>query len=210
AGEYRRTVLTGCAARIDLVMHTYSIPLRARFRGLEARDGVILTGPAGLGEFSPFWDYDDAESGAWLRAALETTRDGWPEPVRQSVPVNVTIPAVPPQRAIDLVRACGGCMTAKVKVAEPGEDLSAELDRVAAVREALGPSGKIRVDANGGWDMPTAITHLPALDRAAGGLEYAEQPVMGVDDLARVRRAVGVPIAADESIRRAHDPMLVA
>lgn len=191
-------------------MHTYSIPLRARFRGLDVRDGVILTGPAGVGEFSPFWDYDDAESAAWLRAALETTREGWPEPVRTSVPVNVTIPAVDPERAIELVRASGGCLTAKVKVAEPGEDPCAELDRVAAVREALGEQGRIRVDANGGWDVQTAIERLRVLDRAAGGLEYAEQPVMAVADLARVRRSVDVPIAADESIRRASDPLEVA
>lgn len=191
-------------------MHTYSIPLRARFRGLDTRDGMILTGPAGIGEFSPFWDYDDDISSAWLRAALETLEHGWPAPVRDSVPVNVTIPAVGPERAIELVQASGGCTTAKVKVAEPGEALADELDRVAAVREALGSEGRIRVDANGGWDVETAIDHLAAIDRAAAGLEYAEQPVMAVEDLARVRRAVTVPIAADESIRRASDPLEVA
>lgn len=191
-------------------MHTYSIPLRARFRGLTVRDGVLLQGPAGVGEFSPFWDYDDAESAPWLRAALETISQGWPEPVREQVPVNVTIPAVGPEQAIELVQASGGCMTAKVKVAEPGESLAEEVNRVAAVRDALGPGGKIRVDANGGWDVDTAREHLRAIDRAAGGLEYAEQPVMTVADLARVRRGIDVPIAADESIRRASDPMEVA
>lgn len=191
-------------------MHTYSIPLRTRFRGLGVRDGAILTGPAGVGEFSPFWDYDDAESAAWLRAAMEASQQGWPEPVRTRVPVNVTIPAVGPERATELVRVSGGCRTAKVKVAEPGEEPGAELDRVAAVRDALGEQGRIRVDANGGWDVPTAIQRLQKIDRVAGGLEYAEQPVMAVADLARVRRAVNVPIAADESIRRASDPLQVA
>lgn len=190
--------------------HTYAIALRARFRGLRTRDGMLIPGAAGVGEFSPFWDYDDAESAPWLRAALETAERGWPAPVRQRVPVNVTIPAVGPQRAQELVAASGGCTTAKVKVAEPGESLDDERDRVAAVREALGPTGKIRVDANGGWDVATAITHLRALERAAGGLEYAEQPCRSVADLARVRRALSVPIAADESIRRASDPMEVA
>src|SRR5699024_12172747 len=113
-------------------------------------------------------------------AARDAARLGWPAPRRQRVPGNVTIPAVGPVRAAELVHASGGCRTAKVKVAEPGESLEEELDRVAAVRDALGSGGKIRVDANGGWDVDTAIAHLRALDRAAGGLEYAEQPCLPV------------------------------
>jgi len=192
------------------VIHTYAIALRARFRGLEVREGMILSGAAGVGEFSPFWDYDDDESTRWLAAAVEAAERGWPPPVRDRVPVNVTIPAVSPQRAIELVEASGGCRTAKVKVAEPGEGLGAERDRVAAVREALGAGGRIRVDANGGWDVETAARHLAALDKVAGGLEYAEQPCATVEDLAALRRLTHVPIAADESIRRAADPMEVA
>lgn len=171
---------------------------------------MLLRGEVGVGEFSPFWDYDDAEAASWLRAAREAAHLGWPAPRRDRIPVNVTIPAVGPARAGELVHASGGCRTAKVKVAEPGESLDDELNRVAAVREALGPGGKIRVDANGGWDPETAIAHLRALDRVAGGLEYAEQPCLAVADLARVRRAVSVPVAADESIRRASDPLEVA
>lgn len=190
--------------------HIYSIGLRARFRDLTTREGMIITGSAGVGEFSPFWDYDDAEATSWLRAAWEAAHRGWPEPVRKRIPVNVTIPAVDPERAQELVQASGGCSTAKVKVAQKGETLSQELDRVAAVRDALGPGGRIRVDANGGWDVDTAKIHLQALDRVAGGLEYAEQPCQRVEDLARLRSQLHVPIAADESIRRADDPMEVA
>lgn len=192
------------------MIHTYSIGLRTRFRGLTTREGMIITGEVGVGEFSPFWDYDDAESAPWLRAAYEAAHHGWPTPVRERVPVNVTIPAVDPQRAQELVEASGGCRTAKVKVAETGQTLDQELDRVAAVRDALGHGGRIRVDANGAWDLETAISHLNALDRAAGGLEYAEQPCATVAELAQVRRQVNVPIAADESIRRATDPLEVA
>lgn len=195
---------------MEYVIHTYSIGLRTRFRGLTTREGMIIIGEAGVGEFSPFWDYDDAESAPWLRAAHEAAHHGWPTPVRERVPVNVTIPAVDPQRAHELVKASGGCRTAKVKVAETGETLDQELDRVAAVRDALGSGGRIRVDANGAWDVETAISHLNALDRVAGGLEYAEQPCATVAELAHVRRQVKVPIAADESIRRAADPLEVA
>ncbi|GMA32394.1 o-succinylbenzoate synthase [Litorihabitans aurantiacus] len=187
----------------------YATPLRTRFRGIDARDGVLLRGDAGWGEFSPFWDYDDAESAAWLRAARESADHAWPTPVRDRVPVNVTIPAVGPERARELVLGSGGCTTAKVKVAQTGQSVGEEVARLEAVRDALGPAGRIRVDANAAWDLDEALRRLPVLDRAAGGLEYAEQPVPEVADLAALRRRQHVPIAADESIRRAADPLAV-
>ena len=196
----------------------YRTRLTTRFRGLDARDGVLLRGDAGWGEFSPFWDYDDAESASWLRAAHEAADDGWPAPVRDRVPVNVTVPAVGPDRARELVAASGGCRTAKVKVAQRGPDgalepLRAEVARLEAVRDALGPGGRVRVDANGAWEPEEALRRLPHLDRAAGGLEYVEQPCPDVAGLAAVRRGqrgdTAVPVAADESIRRAEDPLAV-
>ena len=188
----------------------YDIPLRTRFRGLLRRDGVLLRGDAGWAEFSPFWDYGAAESSAWWRAAREAADEGWPAAVRDSVPVNVTVPAVGPEQAHRIVTGSGGCRTAKVKVAERGQSVDDEIARLEAVRDAIGPDGAIRVDANAAWDLETAVERLALLDRAAGGLEYAEQPVPAVDDLARLRRRTHVPIAADESIRRAEDPFAVA
>ncbi|WP_282946086.1 o-succinylbenzoate synthase [Cellulomonas endometrii] len=190
-------------------MHVYAIPLRTRFRRITVREGVLVRGDAGWGEFSPFWDYDAAESSSWWRATREAADDGWPEPVRDRVPVNVTVPAVGPDAARRIVLASGGCTTAKVKVAEPGQGAAEEADRLAAVRDALGPGGAIRIDANAAWDVDTAVDRLRVLDRAARGLEYAEQPVASVRDLARLRRSTPVPIAADESIRRAEDPLAV-
>lgn len=184
--------------------------MRTRFRGIDVREGVLLRGDAGWGEFSPFLDYDDAESVAWWHAAREAADVGFPAPMRERVPVNVTIPVVSPERAHELVRASGGCTTAKVKVAEPGELLAGEVARLEAVRDALGPAGRIRIDANGAWDVDTALARLPVLDRAAGGLEYVEQPVASVPGLAEVRRRQDVPVAADESVRRAEDPLAVA
>ncbi|HLT82835.1 MAG TPA: o-succinylbenzoate synthase [Phototrophicaceae bacterium] len=187
----------------------YSTPMTTRFRGLTVRDGVLLRGEAGWGEFSPFWDYDDAESAPWLAAAREAADLGWPAPLRDRVPVNVTVPAVGPEQAAAIVAASGGCRTAKVKVAEPGQDVGEEQARLEAVRDALGPDGRIRIDANAAWDLDTALGRLAVLDRAAGGLEYAEQPCADVADLATLRRRTDVPIAADESIRRAEDPLAV-
>ncbi len=187
----------------------YRTPLRTRFRGLSSRDGLLLRGDAGWGEFSPFWDYDEQESSAWLRAAREAADIGWPAPLRTSIPVNVTVPAVGPALARAHVAAAGGCATAKVKVAEPGDDLGVELARLEAVRDALGPHGKIRIDANAGWDLDEALARLPLLDRAAGGLEYVEQPCADTADLAALRRRQHVRVAADESVRRAEDPLAV-
>jgi O-succinylbenzoate synthase len=190
-------------------LHVYSIPMRTRFRGITVREGVLVRGAAGWGEFSPFWDYDAAESAAWWRAAREAADDGWPPAVRTHIPANVTVPAVDAATAHRIVTASGGCRTAKVKVAEPGQTVAEEIARLEAVRDAIGPGGAIRIDANGLWDVDTALARLAVLDRAAGGLEYAEQPVPTVADLAAVRRATHVPIAADESIRRAEDPLAV-
>ena len=189
-------------------MKVYSVPLRTRFRGIDVREGVLLDGPEGWGEFSPFLEYDDAESAPWLRSATEAAVDGWPTPVRDVVPVNVTVPAVSAADAHAIVTA-GGCATAKVKVAEAGQTLGDDERRLEAVREAMGPDGGVRVDANGAWDVGEAVTAIRLLDRAAGGLQYVEQPCATVEDLAAVRRAVDVPVAADESIRRAEDPYRV-
>ena len=189
-------------------MRVYSVPLKVRFRGVTERQGVLLEGPAGWGEFSPFLEYDDAECVPWLRAALEMARQPFPAPLRSAVPVNTTIPAVDPERAHALA-AASGCGTAKVKVAERGQALAEDCARIEAVRDALGPHAKIRIDANAGWDLDTALRILPELDRAASGLEYAEQPCPTVADLAALRRRLDIPIAADESIRKSGDPEAV-
>ena len=185
----------------------FDIPMRVRFRRQERRSGVLLRGAAGWGEFSPFPDYDAASCGRWLAAAREAADIGWPAPVRATVPVNTTVPAVGADQAHALVVA-SGCRTAKVKVAEPGQHLADDVARVAAVRAALGPAGKVRVDANGAWSVDEAVSALKALD--VFDLEYAEQPVATLEEMAELRRRVDVPLAADESVRTADDPLRIA
>ena len=196
-----------------MTARVWSIPLRTRFRGITVREGLLLrgtlpSGGQGWGEWSPFLEYPPDVAEPWLRCAEEAAAGDWPDPVRSSVPVNVTVPAVGAERAHAIVLA-GGCTTAKVKVAEPGQSLGDDLARVEAVRDALGPAGRVRVDVNGGWEVDEAVAAIRLLDRAANGLEYVEQPCASVEELAAVRRAVEVPIAADESIRRAEDPYRV-
>jgi O-succinylbenzoate synthase len=170
---------------------------------------MLIEGPAGWGEFCPFLEYSDSESAPWLASAIEAAEVGWPAPVRDRVPVNCIVPAVDPARAHEIA-AGSGCRTAKVKVADHPASLAEDLARLEAVRDALGPQGEIRCDANGLWDVDTAVASIPRLDRAAGGLEYVEQPCATLEELASVRRKVEVRIAADESIRRAEDPLRVA
>ncbi|WP_062077003.1 o-succinylbenzoate synthase [Demequina globuliformis] len=187
----------------------FTVELTTRFRATTHRTGVLVhtvaaDGAHHWGEYSPFPDYDAERASRWWRAAMEAARGEWPEPVRDSVAVNSIVPLVDPERARDYATR-NGCTTAKVKVGG-GSDLHQDLARVEAVADALGAHGRIRVDVNGGWTLDEAIRCLPHLDRAARsaggpGLQYAEQPVESVDDLAALRRAVTVPIAADESIR---------
>ena len=194
------------------VAGVYALPLRTRFRGLNVRHGLLLRGPAGWAEWSPFAEYERPEIDAWAQAAREAAVDGFPAPVRDRVPVNVTVPACDPQTAHDLVSA-SGCTTAKVKVAERGQYVAEDVARLEAVRDALGPSGKLRIDANGAWSVPDALTRIQLLARF--DLEYVEQPCASVEELARLRRelarrGLSIPIAADESIRRSGDPERVA
>ena len=187
----------------------FRVATTTRFRGVTRRDGWLLRGRVGWGEFSPFPEYPAEAAARWLRAAVLAATTPPPVSVRDAVDVNVTVPAVDPGTAAERVRAAG-CRTAKVKVAESGQDLGADEARVAAVRAALGPDGRIRVDANAGWDVPTAALALDRLDAAAGGLEYAEQPCRSIDELRDLRRRTRVPLAADESLRTAPDPMSAA
>ncbi|MCD0449916.1 o-succinylbenzoate synthase [Actinocorallia sp. API 0066] len=187
-------------------MRAFAIPMRVRFRGLTRREGALIQGPAGWGEFSPFAEYGPAEAARWLAAAREAADTGFPAPVRDRVPVNVTVPAVEPGRAWEIT-AGSGCRTAKVKVAERGQADADDLARVEAVRDAIGPGGRVRIDVNGAWDVERAVRMVKLLD--AFDLEYVEQPCATVEELARVRRRVEVPVAADESIRRADDPFRV-
>jgi o-succinylbenzoate synthase len=188
-------------------LRVVALPLHTRFRGITVREAALLEGPEGWTEFAPFVEYDDAEAARWLAAAVEY---GWsPSPAlhRTDVRVNATVPALPAADVPGVLARFPGCRTAKVKVAEPGSALEEDVARVAAVREALGPEGRVRIDANAAWNVDEAEHALRAL--APSDLEYVEQPCATVDELAELRdrvRDLRIPIAADESIRRAADP----
>ena len=188
-----------------------ALPLVTRFRGVETREAVLFEGPEGWTEFSPFTEYDDAEAATWLAAAIDF---GWarqPAPVRTEIRVNATVPAVGAASVAEILARFDGCRTAKVKVAEPGQTLADDIARVRAVRGVMGPEGRVRIDANGAWNVDEAEHAVHAL--AEFDLEYVEQPCATVEELGELRRRIkymGVPIAADESVRKAEDPLAVA
>jgi L-Ala-D/L-Glu epimerase len=94
------------------------------------------------------------------------------------------------------VRAGFACFKLKVGLPDDAE-------RVAAVRAAIGPWPALRVDANGAWTVDEAIAAVERLRQH--DLQLVEQPCATLDELAAVRRAVRVPIAADEPIATADD-----
>lgn len=188
-----------------------SLPLVSRFRGIETREVMLFEGPEGWTEFSPFVEYDDAEAATWLAAAIDFGWRAAPAALRTEVRVNATMPAVAPEDVPGILARFPGCRTVKVKVADPGQRIADDVARVAAVREHLGIEGRIRLDANGAWTVDEAERAIHAL--ASFDLEYVEQPCATVAELAEIRERVGymdIPIAADESVRKASDPLAVA
>ena len=180
----------------------FAIPLTDEVDGRQVCEGMLIEGPQGWGEFAPPAGAAPERAARWLTAAIEVGTVGWPDPMRGRVPVAVTVPAVSAQRARQLV-ADAGCRTAAVHV---GGTLADDIARVEAVRDALGPDGGIRCDADGRWDVDTAVAAITALDRAAGGVEFIEQPCPTLDEVADVRRRTGVRIAVDQSVREAAQP----
>jgi O-succinylbenzoate synthase len=172
----------------------FAIPVVGGVGDVNVREGMLIEGPQGWGEFSPNDECDDHAAARWLTAAIEAGTVGWPDPVRGRVPIAVTVLAVDPLRAYEIV-ANAGCRTAEVTVADRKGALGDDLARLEAVRDALGVDGAIRCTANGMWDVDTAASAIAALDRAAGGLEFVEQPCRTFEELAAVRGRSSVPIA---------------
>jgi len=175
----------------------FRIALRHPVMGVTERTGYLLEGPAGWGECSPLPSWGDAEREAAERSALEAAMLPFPAQARDRIAVNAMIPRLAPDVAATLALD-SGCGTIKVKV---GDEES--VDRVAAIRAACGPSVRIRLDANGAWDVDTALRMLARL--RTYDIELVEDPVTSLEDLKSLRGKVGIPIAAESSIRNTSD-----
>jgi O-succinylbenzoate synthase len=190
-----------------------SLPLRTKFRGVVDREVMLFEGPNGWAEWSPFLEYPDEEAAVWLSAAIEFAYGSMSTLHRDRIAVNATLPAVAPDQVATVLARFGSFSTVKIKVAEPGQTPGQDVDRIMEVRK-LYPEAKIRLDANGGWSPELSFSFIKALAGQGIELEYLEQPCKTIDELARLRQMIAessfnVPIAADESVRKASDPMAV-
>jgi O-succinylbenzoate synthase len=196
-----------------------SLPLRTRFRGVVDREVMLFEGPNGWAEWSPFLEYEDEEASVWLSAAIEFAYGKLPEARREAVPINATLPAVAVDQIEKVLARFGNFATVKIKVAEPGQTLNEDLQRVWAVRSAY-PDARIRLDANGGYSVEQAEAVAAAMVENGVALDYLEQPVATIAEMAELRVRLnrsgigfanpnGVKIAADESVRKVTDPMAV-
>lgn len=196
--------MTGSLEALEL--HPIHIPMRQRFRRVDHREAVLIRGPSGWGEFSPFPDYPPEVTTRWLAAALELACGELPSPGRTRIPTNVTVPAVDPVTARALVLESGAA-TAKVKVGDPGDSEEDDYVRVRTVREALGEGGHLRIDVNASWDVDTAASRIERLEEF--DLQYVEQPVATLEDMKELRARIDVPLAADELVRQSAEPLRV-
>jgi O-succinylbenzoate synthase len=190
-----------------------SIPLRTKFRGLTERELLVFEGPNGWSEWAAFTEYQDEEAAVWLAAAIEWGFEQAAEPVRNQVPVNAILPAVPTEDVERVLGRAGKFSTVKIKVADPKQSIADDLNRVLEVK-SLFPDTKLRLDANGGYAVPQALDLLQELASQSIDLEYFEQPVATIAELAELRVEIGkrgwkVKVAADESVRRSSDPLAV-
>lgn len=189
-------------------MQVVALPLKRKFRGITTREVALIQGPAGWGEFSPFLEYDDAESSRWLLSAIDAATNPAPMAYRGFIKVNATLPALNDSKEIEeLLKSYSGCDTIKIKV---GEDLSEDIVRVARVR-ALRPKAKLRLDVNGGWSVDQALINLYEIYEEVGPLEYVEQPCATLAELRELKSKlkIDLKIAGDEVIRKASDPFAI-
>ncbi len=187
-----------------------SIPMRTKFRGLTTREVLLFEGPNGWAEWSPFTEYEDEEASIWLKAAIEWAFGDIPKTDVKTIKVNATLPAVKDvQKALE---PFGKFEVVKIKVAEPSQTLQDDLDRIHQVREHY-PDARIRLDANGNWDIETALKIAKTIYKENVPLEYLEQPVRTIAEMAELKlklQEFNIKIAADESVRKVSDPLAVA
>ncbi len=190
-----------------------SIPLRTKFRGITERELMVFEGPNGWCEWDAFTEYQDEEAAIWLAAAIEWGFEQVPEPVRNQVPVNAILPALPADEVAKVLGRAGKFSTVKIKVADPKQSLADDLSRILEVKN-LFPDTKLRLDANGGYTVQQALELLAELEAQSIELEFIEQPAATIAELAELRveiskRGSKVKVAADESVRRSSDPLAV-
>lgn len=191
-------------------LRVLALPMRTTFRSLNIRETALFKGENGWGEFAPFVEYSDQESLPWLESAIEAADKPLSPALRESIPINATVPASNDEAEIEQILSWyPGVDTVKIKV---GTGIQEDLVRIAVVRKHL-PKAKIRIDVNGSWSVKEAALNVNAIYEVTGDLlEYVEQPVASLDELKQLREdmSVDVKIAGDEVLRKAKDPFAIS
>ena len=183
-------------------LRVVALPMKTNFRGVTVREVALIQGEYGWGEFSPFLEYDDAESAPWLACAIEAATQPKPKLFRTEVTVNGTIPALNSREELErVVKSFPGVTTFKVKV---GSNASEDIARINVLR-SLRPNAKLRIDANGLLSVEQAVSLL----QLVGDIEYIEQPCATVEELRELKKRVDVKIVGDELLRKAKDPFAI-
>ena len=183
-------------------LRVVALPMKTKFRGVTVREIALFQGEYGWGEFSPFLEYDDAESAPWLACAIEAATQPKPQIFRTEVAVNGTIPALNDKEELErVVNSFPGVSTFKVKV---GSNASEDIARINVLR-SLRPHAKIRIDANGLLSVEQAVSLL----QLVGDIEYIEQPCATIQELRELKKRIDVKIVGDEVLRKAKDPFAI-
>ena len=183
-------------------LRVVALPMKTNFRGITVREVALIQGEYGWGEFSPFLEYDDAESAPWLACAIEAATMPKPQLYRTHISVNGTIPALNDLEDLErIVNAFPGALTFKVKA---GTNTQEDIARINTIR-TLRPHAKIRIDANGLLNVEEAVSLL----QLVGDIEYIEQPCATIDELRELKKRVDVKIVGDEVLRKAKDPFAI-
>jgi len=190
-------------------LRVLALPMRTTFRSLNIRETALFKGENGWGEFAPFVEYSDQESLPWLESAIEAADKALSPALRESIPINATVPASNDEAEIEQILSWyPGVDTAKIKV---GTGIKEDLARIAAVRKHL-PKAKIRIDVNGSWSVKEALSNIIAIYEVTGDLlECVEQPVSSLNELKQLKEGMSVvlKIAGDEILRKAEDPFTI-
>jgi O-succinylbenzoate synthase len=183
-------------------LRVVALPMKTSFRGITVREVALIKGEYGWGEFSPFLEYDDAESAPWLASAIEAATQPKPKLYRTEVAVNGTIPALNDKEELErVVNSLPGVTTFKVKV---GSSADEDIARIKALR-ALRPNASFRIDANGSLSVEQAVSLL----QLVGDIEYIEQPCATIEELRELKKLINVKIVGDEVLRKAKDPFAI-
>ena len=179
-------------------LQVVSIPVKSNFRGIKSREIALFEGPAGWSEFSPFIEYDNKQSVTWLKASLEAATKPAPNPLRNEVMVNATLPNIKPSEVEKLLSNFNGCTTIKIKINDFIIDRELLIESLKHV-----PNAKFRLDINGGWTLDQAVVNLKNYEEEFASLiDYVEQPCIDIADLKALKNETGIKIAVDESIRK--------